>query len=743
MAVFLFCLGLISSAVAAQSRRDEMAVMDSLRTIQPRFRASWLRQRGLGSHDGGQISSADSLGLHIVGRWSFGPAYDVDCRMTPAETLIALGRGSGVSLLRFSRSDTTEFQLLSDINAASVISRVRLVDTTLFVGTGSGVESYRISNEHDPTLLHALLTPLNDFAVRESLLYIMGYDDSFKVYSIADPANPRWLGACRDSGGPVTLAGNTAFVGDQSGLHAIDISNPANPHRVGSWGSSIISAEARGNICCVTEYDPDSVLFFVLDVTNPANMHQLSTLRGAGGDALCIDGQYVYTAGGYGFQILDISDSLDPLIVGRYGLGSYKYGVWGKSGFDRAFVANEANGLAVMNTGDPGNPAPDSFLLAAGYTVDLDVRGRFLYVANEVGGLKILDVLDPTLPTMIGELDSIGAQEWSYSVVTNDSFAFMGWFNTPAFRSVDISDPTHPTFAGSCNPFEEAQDMVLRDSLVYCAENYRFQVVNVARPCEPQVVGTLALQNASLDLFVADSLAYVGNWPSPIINISDPAHPETVGSFPMPLGGVYVRDTFAYLATSYDSMFVYSVANPALPVRLGSLDFAGGQHYAVYNVDIEVVDTIAYIGGTSLKTVSVADPRNPREVGTRWNPPSLAVSRLAYTWPYLYVACSDGGVCIMETLQTGISEPARRPAASRISVTPSLTRGPVRVTVNVTGRAFDLEVFDVTGNLIQRKTGLMRGAQTIDLTSAPDGAYLVMVKTEVGMSTTKVVKTRR
>jgi len=344
---------------------------------------------------------------------------------------------------------------------------------------------------------------------------------------------------------------------------------------------------------------------------------------------------------------------------------------------------------------------------------------------------------------MIGELDTLNANEWSTSVATDDSFAFLGWFNTPLFRSVDISDPTHPAFAGSCDPFEEAQDMVLRDSFVYCAENYRFQVVNIAHPRAPVVVGTCRLQEHATTLCMQDSLAYVGSWPSPIISVSDPVHPETVGNFPMPLGGVCVRDTFAYLAMSYDSMFVYSVANPALPVRLGSLDFAGGQQYAEYDLDIEVLDTIAYVGGWHLKTVSVADPRNPREVGERWNPPSSYIPRLTYAAPYLYVACSDGGVCIMETLQTGISEPARTVLAKHIAVSPTLTRGPVRVAACVPGKAFILEVFDVTGNLIQKKTGSTKGAQTIDLTSAPDGVYLVMVKTEVGVNTMKVVKTRR
>jgi len=246
-----------------------------------------------------------------------------------------------------------------------------------------------------------------------------------------------------------------------------------------------------------------------------------------------------------------------------------------------------------------------------------------------------------------------------------------------------------------------------------------------------------------MDLFLLDTLAFVGSWPSPIINISDPAHPETVGNFPMPLGGVYARDTFAYLAMDYDSFFVYSIAHPAAPRCLGSLDFSGGQQYAEYNVDIDVLDTIAYIGGWHLKTVSVADPRNPREVGTRWNPPSSYIPRLSYSPPYLYVACSDGGVCIMETLQTGVSELARPATANRVLVAPSVTRGPVRVTADVPGKTIELEVYDVAGSLIRKETGSMKRAVSVDLTGAPDGAYLVMVRMENSRSTTKVVKTRR
>ena len=97
----------------------------------------------------------------------------------------------------------------------------------------------------------------------------------------------------------------------------------------------------------------------------------------------------------------------------------------------------------------------------------------------------------------------------------------------------------------------------------------------------------------------------------------------------------------------------------------------------------------------------------------------------------------------METLQTGVSELARPATANRVLVAPSVTRGPVRVTADVPGKTIELEVYDVAGSLIRKETGSMKRAVSVDLTGAPDGAYLVMVRMENSRSTTKVVKTRR
>jgi hypothetical protein len=720
---------------------DERAVMDSLRAVHPRLRSSWLRDRGFPEP---ARPSADSQGLGVVGRWSFGPAYDVDCRMTPSETIIALGRGSGVSLLRFSRSDTAEFQLLADINAAGLVGRVRLADTLLLVGTGAGVETYSISNERSPVLRSTLLTSLNDFAMRESLLYVMGYDDSFKGYSIADPANPRRVGACRDSGGPVTIAGNTAFVGDRWGLYAIDVSNPANPHRVGSWGTFIISVEARGNICCVTEYDPDSVLFFVLDVTNPASIHQLSTLRGAGGDALHMDGQYVYTAGGYGFQILDISDSLDARIIGSCPLSVYKDGVWGKAGHDRAFVANEINGLAVMDDGDISHPLLDTTLLGAGSALDLEVRGSRCYVADEGGGMKLLDLSDPRAPHTLGELDTIGGAEACYSVVATDSFAFMGWFNTPFFRAADISEPNRPVFVGSCDPFEYAQDMVLRDSFVYCAENYKFQVVNVARPRAPVVVGTCGLPDYTYEMDMSDTLAFIANGIAglQIVDVARPATPSVIGELALPNGaiGIAVVDTFAYVASG--NLYIVSVAEPTSPHLIDSVAVPTFGWSVAASDSLLFVGSSGYVYGTGhdIRLFDIRNLASPVYVGSLATPDM--VRRLAWVEPYLYAACYDAGVLVAETTAVGLQEPGRVEGLHlALSVVPNPASDIACVQFhNVLGGGV-LSLYDASGRRVSAKPIRKEANEAeLNLAALRPGLYFVRIETNTGVLKSKIVK---
>jgi hypothetical protein len=724
---------------------NERALMDSARSVPPKLRLEWLYHRGIGMPGYASSRMSDS-GLSLVGKWGRGPAAEV----TGKDTLVVLTLGSEVALLSFAEPDSP--RVLSEIQFPSLTAQSYLEDSLLYTSSNADLEVWNVANPTQPVKRGVLPAPVGDFWIRDTFLYYIRRD-TFHVISIANPASLYELGSCLGGRSVTSGSGNTVVVLQSGGLAFVDVSNPASPHEVGTYPCGhTLSATARGNLVCASyeeTSDPYPVRFITLDISTPSSPRLLAKLNDLGGYDIFLDGPLAFVSGRVWadnppFQILSIADSAHPAFIDSCRTTTrYPWGVWENAGLNRALVADENDGLAIVDISNLNNPVLDTSVMVAASAEDVSVDGHYCYVADGMAGLRILDVADPTKPSLVGGVDTSYEGASSYSVAVRDSIMYACWFY-PYFRTYDVSNPAQPQLLGACfPPDQEPEDIVLRDTFAYSVIDYMFYTINIARSRAPVVVGTCALQNASSDLCVLDSLAYVGNWPSPIINISDPAHPDTIGNFPMPLGGVYVRDTFAYLAMDYDSMFVYSVANPAAPIRLGSLDFAGGQHYAVFNVDIEVVDTIAYIGGTSLKTVSVADPRNPREVGPRWKPPSLAVRRLAFVAPYLYLACTDGGVCIAETLNAGVSERTTNSAVGRISVVPSITRGPVRVTASDIGRAFDLQVFDVAGNLIRKEASSTRKPVSLDLTSAPDGVYLVMVKTEVGMSTMKVVKTRR
>jgi len=731
--------------------RGELAFRDSLRRIPPKMRMEWMHSRGMTNSEVRMTNAgptAGDSGLKLVGKWGRGPAAEV----TGKETLVVLTLGSEVALLNFAKPDSP--QVLSEIQFPSLTAQSYLEDSLLYTSSNADLEVWNVSDPTQPAKRGVLQAPVGDFWIRDTFLFYIR-SDTFHCLSIANSANLRELGSCIESGSVTTGSGNMVVVCQSGGFAFVDVSNPAGPHEVSTYPCGYtLTATARGSLVCASYEEagyPYPTRFITLDISIPSSPRLLARLNDLGGYDIFLDGPLAFVSGGdkgteepLPFQILSIADSSHPAFIDSCRTTTrYPYGVWENAGLDRALVAGEYGGLAIVNVANLNNPVLDTIVMHAASAEDVAVDGHYCYVADFMAGIRILDMSDLSKLAEVGAVDTFYEGLMSYSVTARDSIMY-ACFYFPYFRTYGLSNPAQPQPLGACiPPDEEPLAMVLRDSFVYAVQYSRFDVINVARPPVPVEVGTCRLPDASVDLFLQDTLAYVGSWPSPIIDVSDPTHPESVGCFPMPLTGVYVRDTLAYLAMDYDSMFVFSVANPAAPVRLGGLDFSGGQHYAVFNEDIEVIDTIAYIGGTSIKFVSVADPRNPREVGTRWKPPSLAVKRLTWVAPYLYLACDDGGVCIVETLLSGISEPARQSTLNRVQVAPSVTRGPVLVTASMPVRTMELEVYDVAGNLVRRKTGSAKGTVSVDLTSAPDGAYLVMVKTEEGRSTTKIIKTRR
>jgi hypothetical protein len=732
---------LLGAAVAFGGRlsfQEHAAEQESLARVHPRMRASWLRERGIEDPYYTAVRRPDSgQGLVEVGRWSYGPSYDVDGRVTASETLVALARGSGVSLLRFSRQDSLSIELLSDINAEGLMCRVKVVDTLLYVGSRKGLEIYDIADEQSPLRLSWTPTPLNDFALQDSLVYTISGDDLFRIYNVSNPASPVFRGACAESGDLVSVAGNAAFVGGRWGLYVLDVANPTSPHRIGSWGSDIEQVEARSHLCYVTTagVEPGDITFHILDVAVPSLPYQIGSLDSAGGNDVFLVDTLVYGAGENDFNkltIISIADSTRPRLVGSAATRGWSYGIWASGLAQESFVGCHWEGLQIYNARNTSSPVCDTFLLGCDQSVDIYIDNDRAYVANEMAGLKILDIRDPTRPKTIGAYDTTWQRPFTSSVIARDSFAFVDWWDRPSLRVLDVSDPAQPMTVGGCDVTNTPQDMVIRDSSVYVAEVARFQVVNVARPRQPVLVGSCVAGDAThASLCIHETLAYVGNFVGNVINVQDPASPQVVGQFGRG-GSISVRDTFAFMSSG--GIIVFSVADPSQPRLLDSLSVGSNTSW------VEAVGPLLYTGHPDgLRVVDASDVHNMRVLGHATAP--YGVGRLSYLSPYIYAAGGEAGLSIYESTQVAVSEATKGGVPRGLSVRPN----PATTNAVLSGFCESpaaVIVLDIAGRVARCATRrLANGDVVLHLASMQPGVYFVEERT--GATTARVKLVRR
>jgi hypothetical protein len=664
---------LLGATVALGSRlsfQEHAAVQESLARMPARFQAEWLQRHGLDASRYNDYRRPETTGLRLVGKWGRGPSNEV----TGRGNLVALTLGSEVALLDFARPDSPV--VLSEIQFSFIPRQAALHDSFLLVG-GNGIEVWSIADSTRPVFCNVVTHAVSDFAIFDTLLYFSSAG-TFHAYSIGDAANPYELGTCVDSGDVVTATRNVAVAREPSSyvLGFMDVSDPTSPHRVGTYGAACLGADARGSICVVSKWWnglDDRFWVDVIDISDPSNPRRLGEADSVGGYDIHLSGPLAFASGynyGWGFAILDISDSTRPRIVSQTMTPNDRFAVWADWTSDWAYVA-DAKGLVVMNISNISSPRYDTTVMSAHCAWDIRLDEGRAHVADGGAGLRILDVTNAAIPTELGGIDSASIHALNTSTaVVRDSFAFVGWVTHPWLRVVDISDPRDPRKVGTCDLFNPAEDIVWRDSFLYVAEIARLQVVNVARPRQPVLVGSCATRDLTwAGLCLRGNTAYVaGPYDGlHIIDVTDPQNPSPVKV----LGGIstwgcFVRDSLLFVSNFDDSLHIFNIANLYNVFQLGAVYVSGA------GSDVEVLGDYAYVGAKGLGLVNVSNPHNPVLVDYYSTPDN--VMRIVCDSPYVYAACYGGGVCIFETTQVGIQEPSRR-AKQSAKFVPTIIRG--------------------------------------------------------------------
>jgi hypothetical protein len=715
-------------------------IEDSLRSIHPRMRAGWLKSKGIEYSRYSKPFFPDSQNVRCVGRWSYGPSYEITGETIGNNTYLFLSRGSGVSVLKFVSSDSIE--LLSDINASGLVMQAVVKDSLLFLGCYDfGIDIYNITNLQNPERINVIITPQNDFFIKDTFLYLIG-TDTFKIFNISNPLSPYLLGSVADSGYSIYVSGNYAYLGARWGLYILDVTDPRNPVRINtlSGGAQVKAIWVEDTLCYYTISNPESK-FVIANVADPHNPSEVGSLNNVSGIDIYKIGYFVYLPA---FDIIDVSIPSFPARISHLDLPGWDNGVWVNSPFGHAFVADDWEGLQVINISDPTNPQADTSLLKADYSYDVVVDTNYAYVANNYCGLKIIDISYPEFPLEVGAYDTIGQIPRLETATAKDSFAFIPQWWAIEFRSIDVSDPSRPRLAGinSQGFIQTAGDMILKDSFVYVAKNYRFEIYNISNPRQPRLMGSCNSLDMAGGLFIKDTFAYVaaGAFGLGIINIANPTNPYLVSTTPghqTNSWGIAVRDTFAYIPSAYDSLWVLSVANPSSVYSITSA-WLGNHH----GYDIVLSGRYAYVGCYDFRVFDISVPAQPSLVGYYTTP--SRVRRVFADSEYVYAACFAGGMSVFKNELAGIKEADNKKAVSYFSFFPNPVRSKGYLFINnVILGSILIDIYDISGRKLKEyvlRVSNLNHKQKVNLDDLPDGILLFRIKQGNKNKLIKVIK---
>lgn len=487
----------------------------------------------------------------------------------------------------------------------------------------------------------------------------------------------------------VAVSGDYAYVADTAGLQVVDVSNPASPSIIASWGVPEYHANAvvvSGSYAYVTA-GWESALN-ILDISNASSPNLVSSITTCGyAWGITISGSHAYVATSEGLDIVDVSDPGSPVITGFVsepnGGGISRVTVNGSY----AYATN--GGLLIIDISDPMSPYIINRVTIDGYSLEVKIAGSDALVTHYdcetecAGALQILDVSHPRPLPIVNSLDfpyepsSIAAAGSLAYVATNESLEIID-NSDPASPSivssvvlpcygrdvsisgsyayvavgeyspslvgelviVDVTNPTAPEIVGEVDTSRIALGVAVSGAIAYVTNETGLLIIDVSDPALPSIVGSVSTPYVSAGVAVSGSYAYVADWVGlEIIDVSDVSSPQIVGSLtlqdPYPLASdVAVSGNYTYMLNEMHGLEIADVSDPTAPYVVSSIDVP-------YAADMAVSGSYAYVGSPywtqGVVIVDISNPLAPNVV-TKINPRYLLGDSVAVSGEFVYSA---------------------------------------------------------------------------------------------------------
>jgi hypothetical protein len=252
------------------------------------------------------------------------------------------------------------------------------------------------------------------------------------------------------------------------------------------------------------------------------------------GKATCLklDGDYCFMgAGESGLQIVDISDSENPKLIGGIGLSGSSFSLAKRN--NAIFVISAYGGFNAVDVSNPHKPALIGGIPNGAY-YDFAVQDSIAYLTGP-RGLQIINISNPRKLNLISEYTDIG-QFLAIALLRN--YVYVSAFNLGKndcnFGIIDISNPAKPNLVATKNFYNRGRNIFIDDDYLYIpTASDSLSIFNISDPTNPVLISKFDLYLWAVTLYAKDGFVYTGwkGYGRQGIQIVDCRSPESPVSF--------------------------------------------------------------------------------------------------------------------------------------------------------------------------------------------------------------------
>lgn len=186
--------------------------------------------------------------------------------------------------------------------------------------------------------------------------------------------------------------------------------------------------------------------------------------------------------------IMDVTQPMNPQVVSWHGFAGQSFegvALGGQPGSELAYLCAHADGLEIVDVSFLPDPRHLSSVTSLTNAWDVALHGNYAYVADGAGGLAVIDITHPEAPVHVTSMPTSGS---AADVVTDGSVLVVSC-GSAGIDIFTLDNPADPAPAGTANTSGLAITAALAGNKAYVADWDDVEVFDLTDPANPQPVG--------------------------------------------------------------------------------------------------------------------------------------------------------------------------------------------------------------------------------------------------------------